>query len=56
LSFAGALLAKPLSPAASGCRSRVRYAVITLATLAIGTGVEVPEVPKLPTPWTSTAA
>ena len=46
----------PCRPAASGCSSRVRYAVITFATLAIGTGVEDPEVPKPPTPSTSTAA
>ena len=29
---------------------------MTFATLAIGTGVVLPEVPKLPTPSTSTAA
>ena len=46
----------PCSPGASGCSRRVRYAVMTFATLAIGTGVVLPDAPKLPTPSTSTAA
>src|SRR2546423_776711 len=46
----------PSSPAASGWSDSTTYAVITLATLAIGAGRAAPDVPRLPTPTTSSAA
>jgi hypothetical protein len=56
-SAAVTVMVGPDSPSASGWCLRMRYAVIVLATLAIGSAVLVsPEVPSMPTPSTSTAA
>lgn len=43
------------SPDLIGWSRRIRYAVITLATLAIGAAFWAPDVPNEPMPWTSSA-
>jgi len=56
-SAAVTVMVGPDSPSASGWCLRMRYAVIVLATLAIGSATSVlPEVPSIPTPSTSIAA
>ncbi|CAM5722054.1 hypothetical protein SGLAM104S_05627 [Streptomyces glaucescens] len=50
------LIIGPSSPLFSGCSRRITYAVMTLATLAIGTGFCSPDEPNVPMPWTSRAA
>src|SRR5205823_3879190 len=55
-SCAETVSAGPSSAGRSGWSRSTRYAVITLATLAMGTGRTAPEEPRLPSPATSTVA